>query len=69
MLTFSQKKAFLYFGKWNFLRKRLIFLQGTFRDQKIKKINPAKISHIFSKKFFLIFQQMELSSSKFKKLL
>ena len=29
-LIFSQKEAFLYFGKCNFLKKLLIFQEGTF---------------------------------------
>ena len=55
LLYFFRKKLFLYFGKGNFLALR------TFRAQKVKK-NPTL-------KTFLIFQEMELSSPKLKKLL
>ena len=41
--------------------------QGTFRARKIKKIHSEKISYIFSKKRFFIFQKMELSGVKIKK--
>ena len=44
-------------------------LQGTFRARKIKNIHSEKISYIFSKKRFLIFQKMELSGVKIKKVL
>ena len=57
VIIFSQKKLFFYFGKWNFLKKLLIFQEGTFQARKIKK--PAL-------KKFLIFREMELSSSKLK---
>ena len=59
VLMFSQKKLFLYFGKWNFFKK-LIFQEGTFRVQKIKEPTLKK---------FIIFREMELSSPKLKKLL
>ena len=37
-LIFSQKKFFLYFGKWNFLTLRLkILYEGIFLARKIKK--------------------------------
>ena len=70
------QKNSLYFGKWNFLAPRLKkfsyfwrrnFLASyfsniseTFRAHKIKNLAPKKL---------LIFQVMELYSSKFKKLL
>ena len=34
---FSRKIFFLYFGKLNFLKKFIIFQEGTFRAWKIKK--------------------------------
>ena len=34
ILIFSQKKLFLYFGKWNFLTKLLIFQEETLRARK-----------------------------------
>ena len=36
---FFQKKLLLYFGKWNFLEKLLIFQQKTFQVHN-KKIHP-----------------------------
>ena len=36
VLIFSQKKL----GKWNFLKKLLIFQEGTSRAPKIKKPTP-----------------------------
>ena len=44
-------------------------LQGTFRARKTKNIHSEKISYIFSKKRFLIFQEIELSGVKIKKVL
>ena len=36
-LIFPRKKLFLYFRKRNVLKKLLIFQEGTFQAQKIKK--------------------------------
>ena len=35
---FSQKKLFLYFGKWNFKKILRIFQEETFQTQELKKI-------------------------------
>ena len=48
-LIFSQKKFFLYFGKWNFLTS--------------KENLSEKIYCIFSKNVFLIFEELEVCSS------
>ena len=59
VIIFTQKKFFFYFGEWNFLKKLLIFQEGTFRARKIKKSGLKKC---------LIFREMELSSSSLKTL-
>ena len=45
-MELSQKKLLLYFGKWNFLKKLLIFQEGTFQAHKIKKTHSEKMSYI-----------------------
>ena len=57
-LIFSQKMFFLYLGKQNFLKKPIIFQEGTFGVQKIKKVLTLKIFLYFlKKKFFLYFRR------------
>ena len=56
---FSQKKLFLFFRKCNFLKKLILFQEGTFQAQKI--IKNASL------KKFLIFQEIQFSSPKLKK--
>ena len=48
------KELLLYFEKWNFFKKLLLFQEATFQAEKKKK----------SLKKFLIFQEMELSGPK-----
>ena len=57
---FSQKKFFLYFGKWNFL-ENIIFQEGTSQARKIKK--KLALRNVF------IFWEMELSSPMIEKIL
>ena len=55
---FSQKKLFIFFRKCNFLKKLILFQEGTFQAQKI--IKNASL------KKFLIFQEIQFSSPKLK---
>ena len=59
------EKKFSYFSKKNFL---LYFRRELPELGKTKKTHSEKISSIFPKNIFLIFQGMELSSPKLKKL-
>ena len=71
-LIFSQKKAFLIFWKAETLKKRTFlcfsYISGSNflsskneRKKTLLKKPSEKISYIFPKKAFLIFQEMELS--------
>ena len=58
-LIFSQKKLFLYFGKWNPL-KNLFFR---------RELSEPKTFETLTQKKFLIFREMELSRHKIRNFL
>ena len=68
-LIFSQKKAFLYFGRQKHRKKSLYFRKRKFFifQENGNPINVTfqapKIKKIYNLEKFLIFQEMELSSS------
>ena len=43
---FLKRKLFLYFEKWNFLKKFLYFRKELSELEKVKKIHPEKNSYI-----------------------
>ena len=47
VLIFSQKKLFLYFGKWKFFKKRHIFQEGNFQARKLKKTHPTVKKNLY----------------------
>ena len=58
---------FVYFEKWNFSALPKIFPWKKFLIFFPKENHSRKLSHIFSKKVFPIFCEVELSSPKLKK--
>ena len=68
VIIFSQENLFLYFGKWNLLRKTSYISRVNFPSSKNKKIHSEKISYVLASGIFSyifrIFWEMQLSSPK-----